>query len=153
MARTSLIFNSPIGWLSLEAEQDELTQISFLDHEPLEMGKGSPFLRVVQKELKEYFAGKRKVFSKQVLGKGTSFQKNVWRALQQIPYGQTWSYSDLAKAVQNQKAVRAVGSANGKNPLPILVPCHRVIQKDGSLGGFTGGLWRKKKLLEIEGAL
>jgi O-6-methylguanine DNA methyltransferase len=102
-------------------------------------------------ELDCYFRGQLKEFKCDLDLKGTSFQKRVWEALREIPYGQTRSYGEIAKTIGNPKAVRAVGSANGANPVPIIVPCHRVIQFDGSLGGFGGGLDLKKNLLEREG--
>jgi len=102
-------------------------------------------------ELDAYFSGQLREFKCDLDLKGTSFQKRVWEALREIPYGQTRSYGEIAKTIGNPKAVRAVGRANGTNPVPIIVPCHRVIQADGSLGGFGGGLDLKKSLLELEG--
>jgi len=102
------------------------------------------------KELEEYFAGKRRQFSVALNFAGTSFQKDVWRALSQIPFGKTVAYKDIAKNIKNPKAVRAVGGANGKNPFCIIVPCHRVIAADGSIGGYAGGVSLKRRLLEIE---
>ena len=101
-------------------------------------------------ELEEYFSGKRKKFSVTLNAEGTPFQKRVWRELRKIPYGQTCSYKDIARRIKNPKAVRAVGSANGKNPHCVVVPCHRVIAADGSIGGYAGGLSMKKKLLQLE---
>lgn len=103
-------------------------------------------------QLREYFAGTRRQFDLRLHPKGTDFQKSVWRALQQIPYGETRSYADLAEAIGRPTAVRAVGLANGANPLPIVIPCHRVIGKDGSLTGYGGGLAIKEALLRLEGA-
>lgn len=102
------------------------------------------------KQLEEYFVGKRQQFDLPFDIEGTTFQKQVWKALSKIPFGKTVSYRDIAKKINNPKAVRAVGSANGKNPLCIIVPCHRVIAADGSLGGYSGGLSIKKKLLKLE---
>jgi methylated-DNA-[protein]-cysteine S-methyltransferase len=102
-------------------------------------------------QLEQYFAGTRREFSVRLEPQGTEFQKKVWAALRQIPYGQTISYAELATRVGNPKASRAVGAANGRNPLPIVVPCHRVIGADGSLVGFGGGLDAKRALLRIEG--
>ncbi|MBY0316573.1 MAG: methylated-DNA--[protein]-cysteine S-methyltransferase [Bdellovibrionales bacterium] len=102
------------------------------------------------KQLEEYFAGQRRVFDLPLDRKGTAFQEKVWSELSKIPYGTTLSYKDIARKIKNEKAVRAVGTANGKNPLSIVVPCHRVIAADGSLGGFAGGLSTKTKLLELE---
>ena len=101
-------------------------------------------------QLKSYFAGERKAFDLPLVLEGSEFQKKVWTALQDIPYGETVSYKMLAQRVGSPKAVRAVGAANGANPIPIIIPCHRVIGNDGSLKGFGGGLPLKKRLLELE---
>lgn len=101
-------------------------------------------------QLHEYFKEERKVFNLTLNPEGTSFQKKVWKALEDIPYGKTISYMDLSKTLGDPKAIRAVAAANGKNPLWIVVPCHRVIGSDGSLTGYAGGLHRKKWLLELE---
>lgn len=101
-------------------------------------------------QLREYFSGKRTDFDLPLAPEGTAFQKSVWRTLSEIPYGQTISYIELAKRIGKPNASRAVGQANGRNPLPIVIPCHRVIAADGSLGGFGGGLPTKVKLLELE---
>ncbi|MCQ0111499.1 methylated-DNA--[protein]-cysteine S-methyltransferase [Zhouia amylolytica] len=101
-------------------------------------------------QLQEYFKGERTEFNLKLNPSGTSFQKKVWQSLQEIPYGNTISYLDLSKRLGDVKAIRAVASANGKNPLWIVVPCHRVIGTDGSLTGYAGGLWRKKWLLDHE---
>jgi len=100
--------------------------------------------------LQSYFAGERKHFDLSLLLEGTDFQKTVWTALRQIPYGETISYKQLAQRIGKPRAVRAVGAANGANPIPIIIPCHRVIGNDGSLTGFGGGLPLKKRLLELE---
>jgi methylated-DNA-[protein]-cysteine S-methyltransferase len=107
-------------------------------------------LKHTVKQLGEYFAGQRQEFDLPLDIEGSDFQKSVWQQLQKIPYGQTVSYRDIARRIQNEKAVRAVGSANGRNPISIVVPCHRVIASDGTLGGYAGGLPVKTKLLEIE---
>ena len=101
-------------------------------------------------QLQEYFAGERKTFDLPVRLSGTPFQQSVWQALQRIPYGETRSYRDIAEAIGNPKAVRAVGSANNRNPLFIIIPCHRVIGSDGSLVGYGGGLAMKQFLLDLE---
>jgi methylated-DNA-[protein]-cysteine S-methyltransferase len=103
------------------------------------------------RQLREYFSGKRTGFDLPLAPEGTAFQKSVWKQLQEIPYGETISYGELARRVGNPKASRAVGSANGKNPIPIVIPCHRVIATGGGLGGFGGGLPTKEKLLALEG--
>jgi O-6-methylguanine DNA methyltransferase len=101
-------------------------------------------------QLAEYFAGTRSNFDMEIFLSGTEFQKQVWNSLRKIPYGQTISYGDLAKSLNKPGAMRAVGAANGQNPVPIIIPCHRVIAADGSLGGYTGGLDIKAKLLDLE---
>jgi methylated-DNA-[protein]-cysteine S-methyltransferase len=98
----------------------------------------------------EYFAGTRRQFELPLRQPGTPFQSRVWQALTEIPYGSTCSYSDIARKIGQPQAMRAVGAANGRNHIPIIVPCHRVVNSDGSLGGFSSGLWRKQKLLELE---
>ena len=115
-------------------------------------GSGRAFQTLVkaERELKEYFSGKRKKFSVPLNAQGTAFQKSVWNQLSKIPYGETVSYRDIAIKIKNKKAVRAVGTANGKNPFCIIIPCHRVIAADGSLGGYSGGIQFKKKLLALE---
>ncbi|MEP6963091.1 MAG: methylated-DNA--[protein]-cysteine S-methyltransferase [Acidobacteriota bacterium] len=102
------------------------------------------------RQLREYFGGARKEFDLPLAPEGTAFQRSVWRRLEEVPYGETISYGELARRVGNPKASRAVGSANGKNPLSIVIPCHRVIAGDGTIGGFGGGLDMKIKLLELE---
>ncbi len=108
-------------------------------------------LAQVSEQLEEYFAGKRQQFELNIDFAGTAFQKKVWQALSKIPFGQTVSYRDIAQKIKNPKAVRAVGSANGKNPFCIIIPCHRVIAANGTLGGYSGGLAIKRKLLKLEG--
>lgn len=110
-------------------------------------------LRHAARELGSYFLGRLKKFTVPLDPAGTSFQKRVWRALRRIPHGRTCSYSDIARRIRNPKAVRAVGSANGQNPLCVIVPCHRVIAADGSIGGYSGGLEIKRRLLALEKTL
>jgi O-6-methylguanine DNA methyltransferase len=109
----------------------------------------SPFQEAI-KQLDAYFAGDLVEFDLKLTPHGTPFQKSVWAALQSIPYGRTISYGDLANQLNNPEGMRAVGAANGQNPIPIIIPCHRVIASDGSLGGYTGGLEIKHQLLELE---
>jgi len=109
-----------------------------------------PWLAQLERELGEYFAGSRTDFSVRVHAPGTPFEERVWRALTAIPYGETRSYEDIARAVDSPKAVRAVGRANGLNRIAIVIPCHRVVNKSGELGGYGGGLWRKRRLLHLE---
>jgi methylated-DNA-[protein]-cysteine S-methyltransferase len=112
--------------------------------------KETPLLKKAAGQLKEYFDGKRKVFDLPLAPRGTSFQKKVWKALQGIPYGQTRCYGEIAAKVGNPKASRAVGMANNRNPIAIIIPCHRVIGKDGSLTGYASGLKNKQALLDLE---
>ena len=112
-----------------------------------------PYLFDIFNQLKEYFAGTRKEFDVPLDIEGTEFQKEVWQELQNIPYGKTISYKTLSEKLGDVKAIRAVGKANGQNPIPIIIPCHRVIGADGSLIGYAGGLDIKEKLLHLEGAL
>ena len=147
---------SKIGTIYLVASDLGLRSLSFKEQliptlQSFNNSSGKEeIISLALQQLEEYFLGKRKVFDLPIDIKGTHFQKNVWKELQKIPYGKTVSYEDIAMNIQNQKAVRAVGTANGKNPLCIIVPCHRVISKNGSIGGYSGGLEIKSKLLEIE---
>jgi methylated-DNA-[protein]-cysteine S-methyltransferase len=110
----------------------------------------NPLLIEAEKQLLEYLGGKRKTFNLPYHFTGTDFQKKVWKNLEKIPFGKTWSYQDLAKQVGNAGAVRAVGNANGKNPICIFIPCHRVIRASGELGGYSGGIAKKVFLLKLE---
>ncbi|MDG6221469.1 MAG: methylated-DNA--[protein]-cysteine S-methyltransferase [Candidatus Thermoplasmatota archaeon] len=140
------VFNSPIGPLGITMAGDILTRIE------LEPGidKGSEPPGVVGKQIMEYFNGERTEFTLPFQFEGTEFQKKVWRALAEIPYGKTKTYGDIAREIGSPKSSRAVGAAAGKNPIPIVVPCHRLLAK-GGMGGFSGGLWRKDWLLTMEG--
>lgn len=149
--------NSKIGPLFLVATDTALTGVFFesqnlpMVRSTAEADKGAPsILSKAETQLKEYFEGKRQKFDLPLEMQGSEFQKRVWRELLNIPYGQTCSYRDIAKRIHNEKAMRAVGSANGKNPLTIIVPCHRVIAANNSLGGYTGGLDKKTILLDLE---
>ncbi|QPJ63245.1 MAG: methylated-DNA--[protein]-cysteine S-methyltransferase [Candidatus Nitronauta litoralis] len=159
------IFESPMGDLGLVSSEKGLCEvrtrirnrnsfITYLKKSYPEIPQENPVkLETVIRQLEEYFAGKRQKFTcKLDLNQGTDFQQKVWKALQSIPHGDTRSYAWIAEAIGQPKAVRAVGGANGKNPIPIIVPCHRIIRKDGSIGGYTGGLNKKRFLLELEGA-
>jgi len=149
-------FESPIGPLLLAGSRNGLQLVSFAAGnrtsnrvDPEWRLDNSVFVEVVD-QLQSYFAGKRKNFDLALVLEGTDFQKRVWAALRKIPYGGTISYKELAEIIGSPKAVRAVGAANGANPIPIIIPCHRVIGNDGSLTGFGGGLQLKKQLLELE---
>ena len=140
---------TPLGRLLLCADADALTEIRF-DAKKVRTD-ASPVLEQAERELKEYFAGERKVFSVPVCLKGTPFQMRVWNALRGIPYGETVSYGEVAHRIGNPRACRAVGMANHRNPIPIVIPCHRVIGADGGMTGYGGGLEIKRRLLELEG--
>jgi methylated-DNA-[protein]-cysteine S-methyltransferase len=150
--------DSPIGKLFLAGNREGLKYLHFprekkpVDPDPDWIETPAFFTSAVA-ELKEYFAGNRRHFSVDIKPEGTDFQLNVWRVLQKVPYGETVSYGELAKQVGNPKASRAVGAANGANPIPIIIPCHRVIGANGELTGFGGGLEVKKYLLELENAI
>ena len=141
--------NTPLGTAKIKGDENGVSVISILQEG--EITKKIPLeLQEAVKQLGEYFNGTRNEFTFQTNPKGTDFQKKVWQELLQIPYGKTTSYLELSKKLGDVKAIRAVASANGKNPLWIVVPCHRVIGSDGSLTGYAGGLWRKQWLLEHE---
>lgn len=145
----TVFINTPLGTAKIKGDENGISVISILQEG--EISKTIPLeLKDAVKQLEEYFAGKRTQFTFSLNPKGTDFQQKVWKALLEIPYGKTTSYMDLTKKLGDVKAIRAVASANGKNPLWIVVPCHRVIGSDGSLTGYAGGLWRKKWLLEHE---
>lgn len=145
-----LIVLSPVGPLTLTQEDQALTGLHFGEH-PQQGAEGpTPLLEEAARQLEEYFAGQRKEFSLPLAPKGTEFQLRVWQALLQIPYGETRSYGELAAMVGNPKACRAVGGANHRNPLSILIPCHRVVGTKGSLTGYAGGLAIKEFLLKLE---
>ncbi len=151
-----ILYPSPAGDLILAANNDYISHIVWksasakLPSAAIVSGKPPVLLQETIKQLDEYFAGKRQSFNLPIKQSGTDFQQCVWQALQDIPYGETISYKQLAAYINNAKAVRAVGSANGKNSLSIVVPCHRVIAADGSIGGYAGGLSSKQILLLLE---
>ena len=142
-------FETPLGVLTLLEENHALIAVSF-GRQPVAALEQTPLLMQTEKQLKEYFKGQRNVFDLPLQMKGTQFQQEVWKALQEIPYGETRTYSDIAVAIGRPKATRAVGMANHCNPLAIIVPCHRVIGKNGSLTGYAGGLEKKQALLALE---
>lgn len=148
----TVFINTPLGTAKIKGDENGISVISILQE-----GEISTFIPIeikdCVKQLQEYFDGKRTQFTFALNPKGTDFQQKVWKALLEIPYGKTTSYLELSKKLGDVKAIRAVASANGKNPLWIVVPCHRVIGSDGSLTGYAGGLWRKKWLLEHENPL
>ena len=142
---------TPLGIAEIKGDERGLVAISVLNEETREISREIPasLINAVQ-QLQEYFAGKRKEFQLKLNLQGTPFQKKVWQSLLEIPFGKTISYLEHSKKLGDEKVIRAVASANGKNPLWIVVPCHRVIGSDGTLTGYAGGLWRKKWLLEHE---
>ncbi len=153
------IIESPVGKLKLVGSDAGLRAILWEDEDGSRIKLGEcmeddqlPVLVATEKQLAEYFAGNRQVFDIPLDFVGTDFQKKVWTALLDIPFGTTQTYSQLAIRLGDIKAVRAVGAANGKNPISIIAPCHRVIGASGALTGFAGGLLNKQRLLELEGA-
>ena len=156
--RTYTTLPSPIGPLTLVARGSELTGL-YLDaqrHRPDDAALGAQgdadgeLFAAAAGQLAAYFAGQLTEFSLPLAPAGTAFQAKVWAALQTIPYGQTWSYGQLAAKIGNPSAIRAVGLANGKNPISLVIPCHRVVGSDGTLTGYGGGLERKRFLLDLE---
>lgn len=150
---------SPVGTLTLLASADGLAAVLWPDEDPQRVrlrsvgeNREHPVLLEAEKQLGEYFAGRRKTFTVSLDFVGTEFQKKVWGALLTIPYGQTRSYGELAQQIGQPTASRAVGAANGKNPISIITPCHRVLGSDGTLTGFAGGMEAKALLLKLEGA-
>jgi methylated-DNA-[protein]-cysteine S-methyltransferase len=143
-------YSSPLGKLKIQCSDEHLHAIVFMKEEEESDAEEHPVLNITSRQLGEYFSGERKTFELPLLQSGTVFQQKVWNLLLQIPFGKTISYNDLSRQYGDLKAIRAVASANGKNNLAIIVPCHRVIGSNQSLTGYAGGLWRKKWLLEHE---
>lgn len=147
-------YDSKIGTICLGEEDGYITDLCFkdvgdIDDYEYEVRETS-LIKEAKNQLDEYFAGNRKGFNLPLKSSGTEFQQKVWKALQEIPYGETRSYSEIAEAIGNQKAARAVGLANNRNPISIFIPCHRVIGKNGRLVGYGGGLHIKELLLNLE---
>jgi methylated-DNA-[protein]-cysteine S-methyltransferase len=144
---------SPLGFIAIESDGSFINSISCNDIEantPTNLqGLSAVLLEAIQ-QMEDYFAGKRTEFDLPLSQKGTDFQQSVWKGLLTIPFGKTTSYLEFSRRLGDEKAIRAVGTTNGKNKIAIVVPCHRVIGSDGSLTGYAGGLWRKKWLLEHE---
>jgi methylated-DNA-[protein]-cysteine S-methyltransferase len=160
MTRYYKTVQTPVGVLKLVASDTGLSAILWEDDDPKRVRIGDaqnddahPILVRAENQLREYFSGRRKSFDVELDPVGTDFQRDVWRALLEIPHGETRSYAQVANAIGKPKAVRAVGAAIGKNPISIVAPCHRVIGSDGSLTGFAGGLRVKRHLLSHETAL
>ncbi len=144
------IINTPLGFAKLEGDENGVSSLTILNNDVAVSNIIPEVLEDAVSQLNEYFKGERKTFSIKINPEGTDFQKRVWGALLTIPFGKTTSYLQLSKDLGDVKAIRAVANANGKNPLWIIVPCHRVIGTDGSLTGYAGGLQRKQWLLEHE---
>jgi methylated-DNA-[protein]-cysteine S-methyltransferase len=153
--RNHLVIASPVGKLRLVASEKGLVAIDVRSNtayvETSKNASAQAILKKTKQQLDQYFAGKRTSFDVALDLVGTEFQVKAWRALCRIPFGKTISYGQQAANIKKPKAFRAVGSANGKNPIPIIVPCHRVVASDGSLGGYSLGLKMKKQLLALEG--
>jgi methylated-DNA-[protein]-cysteine S-methyltransferase len=154
--------DTPIGWLTIESSEEAITLISLPREHPgpgrgratmvePDPGQLPPPLVAALDQLGEYFAGRRQSFDLPLELNGTDFQCSVWRGLAEIPYGETVSYAEMALMVGRPQAFRAVGQANGANPIPIVLPCHRVVASGGGLGGYGGGLPMKRQLLALEG--
>lgn len=146
-------YESPIGTIEIAGNDQAVVSILFTDREkaeyPLEIGHPDAIKECWQ-QLDEYFKGERREFSFPYMMEGTNFQQRVWNALTSIPYASTGTYKDIASLIENEKAVRAVGTANGRNKLSIVLPCHRIIGTNGTMTGYAGGIWRKEWLLEHE---
>ena len=157
-------YESPVGPLLVSATESAVCGLSFCDtqdlprrlqtlrerHQETLRSAGDSPLDALQAQLQEYFQGRRREFTLPLSSAGSEFQQRVWAALCEIPYGETWSYLQLAVRIGDALATRAVGHANGANPIAIVIPCHRVINADGGEGGYGGGLWRKRILLDLE---
>lgn len=150
MKSDTYIIDSPIGPIIATADDHGITSLDFTDEALQITNSTNPLLLRLEIELREYFAGNRQIFTLPLNPHGTPFQTRVWEILRTISYGETISYAEEAKLFGNPKAVRAAASANAKNPISILIPCHRVIATGGGLGGYSGGLWRKEFLLDLE---
>ncbi|NKB46975.1 MAG: methylated-DNA--[protein]-cysteine S-methyltransferase [Legionellales bacterium] len=146
----TVTIDSLVGRLAITACDDQIVGCDWATYSAATKPT-APVLQQAVAQLTEYFNGERTTFTLPLAPTGTPFQQTVWQTLQTIPYGITWSYQQLAQAIGNSNASRAVGSANGKNPISIIIPCHRVIRASGNLGGYAGGLDKKTRLLTLEG--
>ena len=144
-------YDTEIGTIKISEKEGKIIGLVFSDSKKEnEIEKETDYIRKTYLQLEEYLSGKRKSFDIEIEMIGTEFQKKVWKELLNIPYGETRSYKDIATAIGNKKACRAVGNANNKNPIAIIVPCHRVVGSNGSMTGYAGGIDIKEKLLKIE---
>lgn len=146
----SAIISSPLGLIEITGSHGVIFSVSFIDNKKAKPTAVPASLKKCAAELEEYFSGKRKTFDVPLQPNGSSFQRNVWDALLKIPYGKTTSYLKLAKQLGDEKSIRAVASANGKNPIGIIIPCHRVIGSHGEMVGYAGGIKRKEWLIAHE---
>lgn len=150
------VYESPIGSIEIKAERRSIVDVRFVEKSGLtrpprgSVAGGPEVLKACQSQLEQYFGGKRTSFSLPLKLEGTAFQKKVWAALLRVPFGKTTTYGAIAAALGNKRAGRAVGGANHRNPVSVIVPCHRVVGSDGRLTGYGGGLWRKEWLLDHE---
>ncbi|MGM0753553.1 MAG: methylated-DNA--[protein]-cysteine S-methyltransferase [Bacillota bacterium] len=148
MSIHAIVMESPIGNLELQADHSHLISVQFVEGEEKACSDTDhPILKSTQEQIRQFFKGERREFDLPLRIEGTAFQKEVWNTLQQIPFGETWSYQDVAQAIQRPKAVRAVGQANKANRFPIIIPCHRVIGKNKTLTGYAGKQVDKKETL------
>jgi methylated-DNA-[protein]-cysteine S-methyltransferase len=143
-------YQSEIGTIKIKGTEEGVTYVGFIKEEPIDYPETHPCLKECVEQIDEYFKGERKEFSIKLDLQGTEFQKMVWNQLTKIPFGETASYKDIAVAMGNRKAVRAVGNANGSNNIVIIIPCHRIIGSDGTLVGYGSGLDKKQWLLNHE---
>ncbi len=143
-------YNSPLGWLELVSDSEALLMVSFVEQRGTESADIPDVLVNSRRQMEEYFDGRRREFDLPLMTNGTEFQEKVWAELKRLAYGETVSYGEIAKRIDNPRAVRAVGGACNRNPIGIVIPCHRVIGADGSLTGFAPGTEFKRKLLEME---
>jgi len=144
-----IAFQSPLGFLVLKSVDEAITEISFSENDIQEQNS-CEVLDACKQQLENYFCGKTIFFDLPLSPAGTEFQQKVWAELLKIPYGETITYMELAVRLGDPKCIRAAGTANGKNPIAIIIPCHRVIGAGNKLTGYAGGIWRKKMLLELE---
>ena len=145
-----LTIDSPIGLLRLVSDHDTLVSVSFIELKEEDSDIQPDILKGAANQLREYFSGERKIFNLNINPAGTDFQKKVWEKVKQVEFGQTVSYLEIAKQTGSEKNTRAVGLANGKNPIPIIIPCHRIIGSNRKLTGYAGGIERKRFLLQHE---
>ncbi|QZY55189.1 methylated-DNA--[protein]-cysteine S-methyltransferase [Crassaminicella profunda] len=149
MKTYKIYYHSPVGIVEIISTLEYVLSITFVEREKKAL-EVPDILKEACNQLDEYFQGKRKTFDLNLKVEGTTFQKRVWNALMKINYGEVVSYKEVAKIIGNEKAVRAVGNANNKNKIPIIIPCHRVIGSNGKLIGYAGGIWRKEWLIKHE---